>query len=170
MKWNRTAMTQSATRAVAPTMTCTNSAAISPVVLMGALMALSTNCRADEFMAQPGLWKTTTQSAGVNSTPAQVDWHCVDEAADPWSAFAQLEDVAGASCTRTTFERTATSLKWKLDCSAPWPLRNQGAIVFDSPSHYSGSVTLSGVLMNYPIADVIHVEGQRYAACTSPSD
>ncbi|MDB5986719.1 MAG: hypothetical protein JWR16_1772 [Nevskia sp.] len=148
-----------------------NRIALSQALLLSALILPSLPAAADEFMALPGLWKTTTQTSGsAAATPAQVQWHCVDEDADPWIDFAQLEDASGASCTRSSFERTATSLKWRLDCSAPWPIRSEGSIVFDAPAHYSGTVKRSGTLLNYPLDDVVHIDGQRYAACTSPKD
>jgi len=138
-------------------------------LLLAALSLRSRPAAADEFMALPGLWKTTITSAAGAAAP-EVQWHCVDEDADPWVDFAQIDAAKDAACTRTSFERTATSLKWQLDCSAPWPVRNEGSIVFDAPAHYSGSVKLKGTLMSYPLDQLVHLEGQRYAACTSPSD
>ena len=49
-------------------------------------------------------------------------------------------------------------------------ITNQGSITFDNPQHYSGTVTLSGTILGYPINDVVHVEGEHEAACTSPAD
>jgi hypothetical protein len=45
-----------------------------------------------------------------------------------------------------------------------------GAIVFDSPQHYTGWVKFSGTLMGYPLQSGAKIEGLRKAACTSPSD
>ena len=128
---------------------------------------------ADSFGAMPGLWGTTyqvQQDAAQSPAVAQPRWHCVDEDADPWLEFAQLRVPKGYSCKRVSFDRTVSSLKWRLECSGPTSFVNEGALVFDSPKHYSGEVRLSGSLMDYPVQTRIKLEGNRKAACTSPSD
>jgi hypothetical protein len=149
--------------------------------------------RADEFLALPGLWKTTyvVQETGNPSTPAtastgapagnirittKVTWHCVDESTDPWVSFAQLHDLSGMTCTRPSLEFKSTSLKWKTDCHGPGlpetadTIRTEGAIVFDSAQHYTGWIQFTGTLMGYPLQSTSRIEGSRQAACTSPSD
>ena len=127
---------------------------------------------AGEFLAFPGLWKTVVQLAGPSVTPHEpaVQWHCVDEAADPWSAFGQIALPAGDVCRQTRSERTATTLAWTVECKGPAAIASIGRIVFDSASHYRGEVELSGSFMGYPVSSRVTVEGQRYAACTSPAD
>jgi|ERR1700722_5693359 hypothetical protein len=129
----------------------------------------------NDFMAMPGLWKTSYRGrlAGkplVGKPKAQPFWHCVDEEADPWIAFAQLQPPDHESCTRTSYTRTATSLKWRVDCSGPFTATNEGSINFDTATHYAGSIRIVGTFMGYPTDDTIVVEGERIAACTSPSD
>jgi hypothetical protein len=135
--------------------------------------------QADEFLAMPGLWKTTYELEGANPGTREqqrVVWHCVDEQADPWGSFAQLQDLPGMTCSRSSLQRNSTSLKWKLQCRGPGPdtvadvVEASGAIVFDSPQHYTGWVKFSGTLMGYPLQSGSKVEGTRKAACTSPSD
>jgi len=47
-------------------------------------------------------WKTTYELEGAGAEPhgPKVVWHCVDEEADPWVAFAQLQDLPGMTCSR----------------------------------------------------------------------
>jgi hypothetical protein len=103
-------------------------------------------------------------------------WHCVVEQADPWASFAQLQDLPGMTCSRGSLQRNSTSLKWKTQCRGPGPdavadvIEASGAIVFDSPQHYTGWVKFSGTLMGYPLQSGSKVEGSRKAACTSPAD
>jgi hypothetical protein len=129
----------------------------------------------DEFLAMPRLWKTSYEVGGGAEQP-RVVWHCVDEAADPWMSFAQLQDLSGMTCKRSSQERNSTSLKWKTQCRGPGPdgvadvIEVSGAILFDSPQHYTGWVKFSGTLMGYPLQSGSKVEGTRKAACTSPSD
>ena len=82
----------------------------------------------------PGLWKTTYELEGASPAPreagevvtprvarAQVVWHCVDEQADPWVSFAQLQDLPGMTCSRSSLQRNSTSLRWKTQCRGPGP-------------------------------------------------
>jgi hypothetical protein len=127
---------------------------------------------ADQFGAMPGLWKTTFEDLDAKAPAAapQPRWHCADEQADPWLEYAQLREPKGYSCKRVSFERTLSTLKWKLACEGPSSYTSEGSLVFDSPKHYSGTVTLGGMLQEYPWQTRLKVEGNRVAACTSPSD
>jgi hypothetical protein len=138
---------------------------------------------ADEFLALPGLWKTTYEVEGTSAQAGEpradaprVVWHCVDEEANPWDSFAQLHDLPGMTCSRSSLQRNSTSLKWKMECRGPGPdtvadvVEAAVAIVFDSPHHYTGWVKFSGTLLGYPLQSRSKVEGSRKAACTSPSD
>ena len=152
------------------------------IVLTGALAAALTPAaaRADEFLAMPGLWQTTYEADGADpsakSNEPRVVWHCVDEAADPWAAFAQLRDLPGMTCKTGSQERNSTSLKWQAQCHGPGleaiadVIEVSGAITFDSPQHYRGWVRFNGMLMGYPLHSSSKVEGTRRAACTSPAD
>ena len=66
-------------------------------------------------------------------------------------------------------ERTATTLSWTVECKGTAALVGSGHIVFDSAAHYRGEIELSGTFMGYPVSNRISVQGQRYAACTSPA-
>jgi hypothetical protein len=144
--------------------------------LAAVLMAAA--ARADELLAMPGLWQTTYEvdGAAAKTGEPRVVWHCVDEAADPWVAFAQLQELPGMTCARSSLERTRTSLRWQSHCRGPGAdeaadvIEASGAIIFDSPLHYRGWVKFSGTLMGYPLQSSSKVEGTRKAACTSPAD
>ena len=160
--------------------------ATTSIVLAGALAAalLPAAARADEFLAMPGLWRTTYEvdgAADIFDQPRAADeprvvWHCVDEAADPWVAFAQLRDLPGMTCKKALQERNSTSLKWQVRCRGPGPdtaadvIEVSGSVAFDSPQHYRGWVKISGTLMGNPVQTRSKVEGTRKAACTSPAD
>jgi hypothetical protein len=165
------------------------------IVLMNALAAafIPAAARADEFLAMPGLWQTTYEVDGTGAVANgheandhganenrggehRVAWHCVDEAADPWVAFAQLRDLPGMTCKTGSQERNSTSLKWQAQCHGPGPegvadvIEVAGAVSFDSPQHYRGWVKFSGTLLGYPFQSSTKLEGSRKAACTSPAD
>jgi hypothetical protein len=135
------------------------------------MLAIAVNAIADEFGATPGLWKTTLRRQHADRTEIPlIQWHCVAEESSPWIAFAQLDVPPQTPCKRTAFIRGETTLRWRLECSGQFAITNQGSITFDNPLHYTGIVTLSGTIMGYPVNDVISVEGDHEAACTSPAD
>ena len=125
-------------------------------------MAPPVHADAGDFGAMPGLWKIQVRRVvDGKAGAAEVQWHCVDEGADPWTTFAAWTPANG-ECTATDQHRGTTSLAWKLTCKAS-PLAS-ARVDFDSAKHYTGSVTVEGR------GEVTRVEGDRYAACTSPED
>ena len=107
----------------------------------------------------------------------RVLWHCVDEETDPWVSFASIARPAGYDLhpiVPATNEHLAQMARPSVSgpgASASADVVNsEGAIVFDSPQHYTGWVKFSGVLMGYPLESVSDIEGTRRAACTSPED
>ncbi|OOG48662.1 DUF3617 family protein [Rhodanobacter sp. C01] len=126
----------------------------------------STASRADpgDFQAMPGLWKTVTRVVEHgHAGPPTIRWQCVDEDADPWLMFADLP-IPDASCQRSDQHRSNTALAWTVNCSGHPPHSGHGRVDFDSAEHYTASVELQDR------GEVVRVEGQRYAACTGPSD
>jgi len=127
-------------------------------------MTAATPVHADpgDFGAMPGLWKIQVRHVANGKVGApEVQWHCVDEGADPWTTFAAWTPAEG-ECTATDQHRRSTSLAWKLSCKAvPGATAH---VDFDSAKHYTGSVTVEGR------GEITQVEGDRYAACTSPQD
>jgi hypothetical protein len=122
----------------------------------------------DELEATPGLWKVTYHT---QADPMIVKWRCIsdEQIDDPWSAFAQLSP--NKSCKRTSYTQTSKNISWKYTCTdATETVNSQGSITFDTRLHYSGVVKVDGVVMGYPIANTVAVEGVHRAACTSPDD
>ncbi|SFR95347.1 hypothetical protein SAMN05216570_1180 [Dyella sp. OK004] len=118
-----------------------------------------------DFQAMPGLWKIVTHTVTHGRVgPDGVEWRCVDEDADPWAEFARLAPSSDAHCERGDEQRSRTSLVWSMRCAAPASAKARGRIDFDTAEHYSGSVTSNSG------AELVRVEGRRYAACTSPKD
>jgi hypothetical protein len=124
--------------------------------------------RADpaDFQAMPGLWKIVMRPV-VHGHPGKstTQWHCVDEGADPWAAFATIITVPDhPRCQPADQHRSSTALAWTLSCAGKPSAKGRGRVDFDSAEHYTASIALQDR------GEVIRVEGQRYAACTSPSD
>ncbi|NII55407.1 DUF3617 family protein [Luteibacter sp. SG786] len=132
------------------------------LVLSSLAGAASVHADAGDFGAMPGLWKVQVRRVthGKAGTP-EVHWHCVDEGADPWTTFAAWTPGAG-ECDAADQQRRSTSLAWTLSCKGA--SRASAHVDFDSAKHYTGSVTAEGG------DEITRIEGDRYAACTSPED
>lgn len=132
------------------------------VLLAAAVIGEPSHADPGDFQAMPGLWKIVVRKVEHGQPGAAVvQWHCVDESPDPWAEFATLP--APTTCERGDAHRSSTALAWSLRCGgSPNPV-GKGRVDFDSPEHYTASVSLDG-------HDVALAEGRRYAACTSAND
>jgi hypothetical protein len=130
-----------------------------------ALVSLPGHADPGDFGAMPGLWKMVMRpvSHGQVGKPF-VQWHCVDEGADPWAAFATFSVPDLPPCERSGQRRSSTALAWTVSCSGHPPMVGRGRVDFDSAEHYTASIALQDR------GEVLRIEGKRYAACTSPSD
>jgi hypothetical protein len=128
------------------------------------LAAAASHADPGDFQAMPGLWKIVMHRVnGSHAGQSTVQWHCVDEGADPWAEFADMSVPGNHQCQRSDQHRSSTALAWSLSCPGSAPTTGRGRVDFDSPEHYTASTSLHG-------HEVMHVEGQRYAACTSAND
>jgi hypothetical protein len=135
---------------------------VAAMLLLGASSTVSPGAHADpgDFQTMPGLWKITLHTIkDGRAGPDAVKWKCLYDGGDPWETFVDVM-VPDASCQRSGEHRTSTALAWNVSCGAH---SGHGHIDLDSPQHYTGNVKLDG-------HDALKVEGQRYAACTGPSD
>ena len=133
--------------------------------LAAALGSTATLADPGDFQAMPGLWKVITSIVNHGQTgQPTTTWHCVDEGADPWVEFANIDVPNQTKCLRGDQHRRSTALDWSLSCPGATSATGKGRVDFDSPEHYTASITMKDQ------DEVVRVEGKRYAACTSPSD
>jgi uncharacterized membrane protein len=147
--------------------------AIAAVAIPLCAGAASAAAEHQELKATPGLWKITYRvRVSGQPDPVILKWRCVSEEQmdDPASAFARPLADQG-TCQRSGYTQNSASMSWKYHCSSQDTiLDSRGAIKFDTPLHYTGQVKISGMAMGFPIANVIAIEGDHRAACTSPED
>jgi Protein of unknown function (DUF3617) len=132
---------------------------------------LSVTARAADFIAEPGLWRgTVIVERDGQKMPAKIHDHCVTpkEMDDSLKNLAQgpIRNTPEETCKKTKFEQTKSTLNWRIECTGKMTMNGDGAIAFDSPQHYTGTVTMTGNMMGHPINNVVHLEGQRISACT----
>jgi len=136
------------------------------LLLAAALGSTASLADPADFQAMPGLWKIVSSiiSHGQVVGQPKTTWHCVDEGADPWVAFAAIGVPHQTKCLPSDQHRRSTALDWSLSCPGDTSATGKGRVDFDSPEHYVASIVMKGK------GEVVRVEGKRYAACTSPSD
>ena len=137
---------------------------LSTILLLGTASVAVTRADPADFQAMPGLWRIVLRvvSDGHAGQP-KVVWRCVNEGDDPWARFADLP-VPAPQCRRGDQHRSSTALDWTLSCAGMPAPSGRGQVEFDTPEHYTASISLQGR------GEVLRVEGVRRAACTGPSD
>lgn len=134
------------------------------ILLLGATSVAVIRADPADFQAMPGLWRVVLRVVDHGRAgPPRVEWHCVNEGDDPWTSFAALP-MPAPQCRRSDAHRSTTTLDWTLACAGMPTPSGQGRVAFDTPEHYTASVSLQGR------GEVLRVEGVRRAACTGPSD
>ena len=134
------------------------------VLLGAAIVGEPGHADPGDFKAMPGLWKIVLHAFDHGHALAeQVQWHCVDESPDPWMEFGNLPVPGHDRCERGSQHRSSTALAWTLSCPGLAATGGRARVDFDSPEHYTASVSVRG-------ERVVQVEGRRFAACTSPKD
>ena len=135
------------------------------LIVMAGFGSSTSHADPADFQAMPGLWKITVRKLDHRkSSPPSILWHCIDEGADPWVAFANFSVPGDSQCQRSDMHRSSTALAWTLSCSDQPPAHGRGRVDFDSAEHYTASIVLQDR------GEVVRVEGKRYAACTSAND
>jgi hypothetical protein len=125
--------------------------------------------------AQPGLWKLSNQSVtGGKIQPASTSTRCITPQDIPAHKWMFLLDTAASdtTCTRTVFNATSNTIDWRFACSGQAPRTTEGSIRFDTPEHYTGTVSTKGTEANANLAlgAVIHTDGKWVGACSGATN
>jgi hypothetical protein len=142
---------------------------IAAVAALTAALSITSSARADSLNAKPGLWTTTVQStSNGRSQPPRTGSRCIrpDDIQAANRGFMLDPNAPNNPCKRTDFHATSTSIDWKYECSGQIAMISVGLIKFDSPEHYTGTVTMKGTVMGNPIDNMIRMDGKWVGACT----
>ena len=124
---------------------------------------------AAENLIEPGQWKVTSNTVmNGAASPPQVKARCItpEQAGDVATTFGPVSGTINSTCERTEYEMTGRMLKWQLQCRGQLDMDVAGNFNFDSPLHYTATITSKGRMAGALISDVkTEVEGERVGEC-----
>jgi hypothetical protein len=89
-------------------------------------------------------------------------------AAPPQAKARCLTPVSGtiSTCEQTEYEATGRTLKWHLQCRGQLDVDVAGNFNFNTPLHYTATITSKGRMAGAVISDVkTELEGERVGDC-----
>jgi hypothetical protein len=146
-------------KCAAPLRTC--------VIATALVLVAPVAARADGLQA--GRWKVVTkpENNGV-AGPQMENMRCLteDDVKDLDRTFSPVSRTTNSTCERTEHESTSQRLKWRLQCTGQLDMDVAGEFLFDSPQHYTATVTARSSMMGRMLNDVrTAIEGQRVGEC-----
>jgi hypothetical protein len=139
------------------------------MILLCALPVLIVSSEASDLTIEPGDWKVTSITA-VNgaTTPPAVKGRCLtpEQAGDVTKTFGPVSGTVNSTCEPAEYETTGRILKWHLQCKGQLDLDVLANFNFDSPSHYTATISSKGRMAGALISDVkTEIEGERVGEC-----
>jgi hypothetical protein len=124
---------------------------------------------AAESLMEAGQW-TVTQSMVMNGNvvPPQSKARCVtpEQAEDVAKTFGPVSGTINSTCEAPSSEMTGKTLKWRLQCRGQLDMDVAGDFNFDTPRHYTATITSKGKMAGALISDVkTEVVGERVGDC-----
>jgi hypothetical protein len=118
---------------------------------------------------QAGQWKVVSkpENNGI-AGPQMENMRCLteDDVKDLDRTFSPVSRTTNSTCERTEHESTSQRLKWRLQCTGQLDMDVAGEFLFDSPQHYTATVTARSSMMGRMLNDVrTTIEGQRVGEC-----
>jgi hypothetical protein len=131
------------------------------------VMTLAPAARADGLAA--GQWKVITkpQNNGVAGPPMQ-NMRCLSatDVGDLEKTFSPVSRTTNSTCEQTEHDSSPQRLKWRLQCTGQIDMDVAGEFVFESPEHYTATVTARSSMAGRVMNDVhTEIEGQRVGDC-----
>jgi len=133
-----------------------------------ALLASVASRGADNLL-EPGQWKVTSSSViNGGTTPPQAKGRCItpEQAQDIAKTFGPVSGTVNSTCADPDIETTGRTLSWRLQCRGQLDADVAATFNFDSPQHYTATVTSKGRMGGKLISDVTtEVVGERVGEC-----
>jgi hypothetical protein len=138
------------------------------IIWLCVLLAMPVAAIAEGLM-EPGQW-TVTQRMVMNGNvvPPQSKARCItpEQAEDVAKTFGPVSGTVNSTCEAPSSELNGKTLKWRLQCRGQLDMDVAGDFNFDSPTHYTATITSKGVMAGALISDVkTEVVGERVGDC-----
>jgi Protein of unknown function (DUF3617) len=136
-------------------------------LVIALVFAGSLNAGADGLRAGQ---RQTVQTPEINGVagPPQHGTRCLtpEAVADLDKAFSPISRTTNSSCERVEHESTPQRLKWRLQCTGQIDMDVAGEFTFDSPEHYTATITARSFMQGRLMQSVrTSIEGQRIGEC-----
>jgi hypothetical protein len=139
------------------------------MTLLCALPVLMVSAEASDLAIEPGQWKVTSTTLMNGAvTPSGVKARCLspEQAADVAKTFGPVSGTVNSTCEPAESEIAGRTLKWHLLCKGQLDIDVLASFNFDSPSHYTATVSSKGRMAGQLISDVkTEIEGERVGEC-----
>jgi hypothetical protein len=139
------------------------------MILLCSLPVVATAAAAADNLIEPGQWKVTSNTVmNGAAAPPQVKARCLtpEQVGDVAKTFGPVSGTVNSTCEQTEFEATGRTLKWRLQCRGQLDVDVAGNFNFDSPLHYTATITSKGRMAGALISDVkTELEGERVSDC-----
>jgi hypothetical protein len=125
---------------------------------------------AAESLIEAGEWKVTSTGV-VNgaSSPPQAKSRCItpEQAENVAATFGPVSGTVNSDCGAPTIEAAGKILTWRLQCRGQLDIDVAAVFSFDSPRHYTATITSKGKMAGAVISDVkTDIEAERVGDCT----
>ena len=138
------------------------------LLLFCVLAALIVPAAADDLI-EPGQWKVTSSTV-MNGAAMQrtVKDRCLsaEQVGDLAKTFGPSTGTVNSTCEPAELGTAGRLLKWRLRCRGQMDMEVFGTFDFDSPVHYTATVTSKAWMAGSLMSDVkTELEGERVGAC-----
>jgi len=138
------------------------------MTLLCLLKVVVTSAAADNLI-EPGQWKVTaTTTMNGAAAPPQAKARCLtpEQVGDLAKTFGPVSGTINSTCEQTKYEANGRTLKWRLQCRGQLDVDVVGQFNFDTPLHYTATITSKGRMAGALISDVkTELEGERVSDC-----
>ena len=135
------------------------------VLAFAAVLLLAFDVRAAE--PQPGWWEVKIKSTSPSGPHEVVNNNCItaEHTKNIANGFGPAENP-GTSCTRLNYKWDGTRITFQMQCKMP-NSTSEGDVtyVFDTPTHYTATMTNKISVRGQSIVTTMTMEGRRVADC-----
>jgi len=133
------------------------------------MISATTAAAGAESLIEAGGWKVTSTTV-INGAaqPPQAKSRCItpEQAENIAGTFGPVSGTINSTCEAPAVEAAGKTLKWRLQCRGQLDVDVTGDFTFDSPRHYTATITSRGRMAGALVSDVkSDLEGERVGEC-----